>query len=496
MLYCIGTTEPSPYENPQQNSSNLTSNNYPHTGDTNSDNNYRVGHDRYQVQHFSPTVIEHPNVLPQKELRTENNALETWCNDENKQLGLCASVQNLDSKIEDSKEDLELSQVYDTVSSKPSEEGVAEGLVYSQLSRPARHGKQSLPAYLGAPEYSALNVSKASPHTKIGDSMPVYEAPDVTTKVQRNEAMILSSHKVSSWSCPPLPLFITETKSRNMDHERAYAILEQDQLQLSTCAQAKITESEHTYSILEQDQVERLSPNESTTKEADIEHAYAILEQDQLLSHSNQIEPKHQILEEEKEPKSWMFDSHQSLKSDRERKHSASRDVHFELVQIYNTVSPKPPETRAIGKQLSHQACSKKQSLPSYLGALPTDYSALEVRSAPDVKKKKQKRKKKWSEDQSSGKPLMTAASHKISTTSCPPLSLFTESVDTHNPNTMNGQHSLGSASSRRRKQSVTEHTQHLASLMDNTFPYDEPTSLSLAPKEINSESKTIENEG
>ena len=483
MLYCIGTTEPSPYENPRQNSSNLTSNNYPHTGDTNSDNNYRVGHDRYQVQHFSPTVIEHPNVLPQKELRTENNALETWCNDENKQLGLCASVQNLDSKIEDSKEDLELSQVYDTVNSKPSEEGVAEGLVYSQLSRPARHGKQSLPAYLGAPEYSALNVSKASPHTKIGDSMPVYEAPDVTTKVQRNEAMISSSHKVSSWSCPPLPLFITETKSRDMDHERTYAILEQDQLQQSPRTHAKDidseythsvlgqdqihanavhTDMEHSYAILEQDQVERLSPNASTTKEAEMEHAYAILEQDQLLSHRNQTEPERRILEEEKEPKSWMFDSQLSLKSNRERKHSASRDVHFELVQIYNTVSPKPSETRATEKQLSHQACSKKQSLPSYLGALPTDYSALDIRSAPDVKKKKQKRKKKWSEDPNSGETIMAAASHKISTTSCPPLSLFNESMDTHNRNTMDGQHSLGSASSRRRKQSVTEHSQHL----------------------------------
>ena len=482
MLYCIGTTEPSPYENPQQNSSNLTSNNYPHTGDTNSDNNYRVGHDRYQVQHFSPTVIEHPNVLPQKELRTENNALETWCNDEKKQLGLCASVQNLDSKIEDSKEDLELSQVYDTVSSKPSE-GVAEGLVYSQLSRPARHGKQSLPAYLGAPEYSALNVSKASPHTKIGDSMPVYEAPDVTTKVQRNEAMISYSHKVSSWSCPPLPLFITETKSRDMDHERTYAILEQDQLQQSPRTHAKDidseythsvlgqdqihanavhTDMEHSYAILEQDQVERLSPNASTTKEAEMEHAYAILEQDQLLSHRNQTEPERRILEEEKEPKSWMFDSHLSLKSNRERKHSASRDVHFELVQIYNTVSPKPSETRATEKQLSHQACSKKQSLPSYLGALPTDYSALDIRSAPDVKKKKQKRKKKWSEDPNSGETIMAAASHKISTTSCPPLSLFNESMDTRNHNTMDGQHSLVSASSRRRKQSVTEYSQHL----------------------------------
>ena len=227
-----------------------------------------------------------------------------------------------------------------------------------------------------------------------------------------------------------------------------------------------------------------------------MEHAYTILEQDQLLSHRNQTEPECRILEEEKEPKSWMFDSHLSLKSNRERKHSASRDVHFELVQIYNTVSPKPSETRATEKQLSHQACSKKQSLPSYLGALPTDYSALDVRSAPDVKKKKQKRKKKGSGDPNSGEAIMAAASHKISTTSCPPLSIFTESVDTRNRNTMNGQHSLVSTSSRRRKQSVTKHTQHLASLVDNTFPDDEPTSLSLAPKKINFESKTIENEG
>ena len=129
--------------------------------------------------------------------------------------------------MSNSKEDFELSQVYDTVSSKPSEEGIAEGMVYGQLSRPARHGKRSLPAYLGAPEYSALSVRKASSHAKTGESMPVYEAPDVKTKVQRSEVIVASSHKFSSWSRPPLPLSIAET--RDTDHDHTYAILEQDQ---------------------------------------------------------------------------------------------------------------------------------------------------------------------------------------------------------------------------------------------------------------------------
>ena len=99
-----------------------------------------------------------------------------------------------------------------------------------------------------------------------------------------------------------------------------------------------------------------------------MEHAYAILEKDQLLSYGEQTQPERQIPEVEKQHKSWMFDFLQSLKSNREQKHAASRDAHFELVQVYNTVTPKPPETRATKKQLSHQACSKKQSLPSYLG--------------------------------------------------------------------------------------------------------------------------------
>ena len=102
---------------------------------------------------------------------------------------------------------------------------------------------------------------------------------------------------------------------------------------------------------------------------------YAILEQDQHLSHSlhdsEQTEPECHILEEEGQPNSWMSASLQSQESKPERKHSRSRDANFELVQIYKTVSPTPPKARAAeaAEQHSHQACSKKQSLPSYLEA-------------------------------------------------------------------------------------------------------------------------------
>ena len=51
----------------------------------------------------------------------------------------------------------------------------------------------------------------------------------------------------------------------------------------------------------------------------------------------------------------------------------------------------------------------------------------MDVRNAPDMKKKKQRKKKKESEVPSNDKAAMAAASHKISTTSCPPLSLFTD---------------------------------------------------------------------
>ena len=57
----------------------------------------------------------------------------------------------------------------------------------------------------------------------------------------------------------------------------------------------------------------------------------------------------------------------------------------------------------------------------------------MEDKSAQDVKKNKQRKKIKESEVQNSGEAVMMVASHKTSTTSCPPLSLFTESVDTNN---------------------------------------------------------------
>ena len=303
---------------------------YQPTGDTiaNTDNNdYRTGQDRYQV-HFSLTEVEHPNTLQQTKSVAENNALEAWSNEEMKQIVSSASVQSSESRITptlmDSKEALELSQVYDSVNSKPSEDRATEEMVYNQLSHTVHHGKQSLPTYLGAPpEYSALSVWK-EPHTKtLSESIPVYDAPDVKIKGQKSErAMMPSLHKISTCSCPPFPFSITESRDTDLAH--TYAILEQDhsqqsihmksehtntilELDQSACSQTMKTESDHTYAILEQDQVEGLSSNEGITRVVDLEHMYAILEQDQLLLHSTheQTEPECtcHILEEERQPK-------------------------------------------------------------------------------------------------------------------------------------------------------------------------------------------------
>jgi hypothetical protein len=151
-----------------------------------------------------------------------------------------AQVQSPESNIKhslnDSKEDLELSQVYDAVNPKPSEEREAAGMVYDQLTHPSLHGKQSLPTYLGgdAPEYSALSMLwKDSPHTTstvLDESLPVYDAPIV--KNSEPAKIMPSSQKLSTYSCPPLPLFSLE--SRDTDFEHMYAILEQDRLQQST----------------------------------------------------------------------------------------------------------------------------------------------------------------------------------------------------------------------------------------------------------------------
>ena len=396
---------------------------YQPRGDTiaNTDNNdYRTGQGRYQV-HFFPTEVEHPNRLQQKESVAENNALEAWSNEEMKQLASSASVQSPESQtnpaLMDSKEALELSQVYDSVNPKPSEDRATEEMVYNQLSHTAHHGKQSLPTYLGAsPEYSALSVWKDTRHTKmLGELMPIYDAPDVKIKGQKSSgcAMMPSSHKASTCSCPPLPLSTIESRDTDLAH--TYAILEQDRSQQSIHMQTKITKSEHTntikeldqlacaqtmktesdrtYAILEQDQVEGLSSNEGIAREVDLEHMYAILEQDQPLLHSTheQTKPECRILEEEGQPNdSQTLNSLLNLEFKHERKLSTSRDANFELVQIYNTISPKPSEARAteVAEQPSHQACSMKLSLPSYLGTQPTKYSAMEDRNAPDVKKK------------------------------------------------------------------------------------------------------------
>ena len=468
-VHIIVDSEPSTYESPQPNSSEIVDdltlmpNNghlYQPAGDTiaNTDNNdYRRGQDQYLV-HFFPTEVEHPNRLQQTESVAENNALEAWSIEEMKQLAPHASVQSSESQItptlRDSKEALELSQVYDSVNPKPSEDRATEGMVYNQLTHVVHHGKQSLPTYLGAPpEYSALRVWKDTPRTKmLGESMPVYDAPDVKIKGHKSSerAMMPASHKISTCSCPPLPLSIIESRDTDLAH--TYAILEQDhsqqsihmqtkvtktehtntikELDQSACSQIMKTESDHTYAMLEQDQVEGLSSNEGITREVDLEHMYAILEQNQLLLHCTheQTEPECRILEEEGQPNDTRrLNSLLSLESKPERKLSASRDANFELVQIYNTISPKlQSETRATEatEQPSHQPCSKKQSLPSYLGTQPTEYSAMDVRNAQDVKKKKQRKKTKESEIPNNGKAVMMVASHKISTAFCPPLSL------------------------------------------------------------------------
>ena len=83
----------------------------------------------------------------------------------------------------------------------------------------------------------------------------------------------------------------------------------------------------------------------------------------------------------------------------------------------------------------------------------------MDVRNAPDVKKKKQRKKTKESEIPNNGEPVMMAASHKVSTTSCPPLSLFTESMDSnYRPHTMNGQNPLVSGSFKRKKVHTAAH--------------------------------------
>ena len=343
------------------------------------------------MNYYRKKKKKHPNTLQQTESIAENNALEAWSNEEMKQLALSASVLSPEFQIiptlMDSKEALELSQVYDSVNSKLSEERATGEMVYNQLSHTAYHGKQSLPTYLGAPpEYSALSAWKDTPHTKmLGKSMPVYDAPNVKIKGQKSSecAVMPASHKISTCSCPPLPLSITESRDTDLTH--TYAILEQDHSQQSihmqtkvtksehtntinelTCAQTMKTESDHTYAILEQDQAEGLSSNEGITREVDLEHVYAILEQDQLLLHGihEQTEPECHILEEEGQPNDpWRLNSFLSLESKPERKLSTTRDANFELVQIYNTISPKPrPETRAteVAKQPLHQPCSKK----------------------------------------------------------------------------------------------------------------------------------------
>ena len=484
-ILCVGS-EPSPYEAPQPNSAviadelTLISNNghqcHPIRNTTTAGSDRRIGQDRYQVHYFPTEVEQVGSTLP--EGNSNNAPVQS------------PPESNIQHSPTGSKEDLELSQVYDAVSPKPPEEREAGGMVYNQLTHSSLHGKQSLPAYLGCsgtPEYSALKLStwKGSSHAiALDESMPVYDAPVVKKKGKRSEHATISmvntpSQKLSSCSCPPLPLSSLESRDTDLDH--MYAILEQDRPQQSThvqaantihvesdhtcvaileqsqqqqssatCMQTVNTESDHTYAILEQDQEGVYLPNEDNTRDVDVEHTYAILEQDVHSTHEqNEPNLKCRILDDEGQPNnSWMSNSLRSQESQRIRKHSRSKskDENFELVQIYNTVFSKARAKDTEHKQRSHQACSKKQSLPSYFGARPMEYPPVHIRDARGVTRKDKERKnlrQKETMKPSNGEAAMAAASHKISTTSCPPLSLFTDSgaANTGRCNTIGGQH-------------------------------------------------------
>ena len=130
-------------------------------------------------------------------------------------------------ELHDSSRDMDLElQIYDKVSLArvPSQGETTEGVEYHQLSRPAYPRKQSLPVNLGAlptmSQYSALNIKTDSKHSKLGESAPVYSVPEVKKmrgqwkkKQSNGEATMAASRKVSSISCPPLPL-LTESEGK------------------------------------------------------------------------------------------------------------------------------------------------------------------------------------------------------------------------------------------------------------------------------------------
>ena len=268
-----------------------------------------------------------------------------------------------------------------------------------------------------------------------------------------NRGIQILSTCILEQDCLQQPTHVQTANTIHVESDHTcVAILEQSQQQQSsaTCMQTVNTESNHTYAILEQDQEGEFLPNEDNTRDIDVEHTYAILEQDVHSTHEqNGPNLKRRILDDEGQPNnSWMSNSLRSQESQRIRKHSRSksRDENFELVQIYNTVSPKAGAKDAEHKQRSHQACSKKQSLPSYFGARPMEYPPVHIRDASGVTKKEKKRENSRKEEitkPSNGEAAMAAASHKISTTSCPPLSLLTESgaANTSRCNTIGGQY-------------------------------------------------------
>ena len=354
---------------------------------------------------------------------TENHLPEMWSNEEKKQLTRFTSLHNHTEHSltgADFKEHLEMLQVYDTINPEAWKDRAGdhdrEGMVYHQLSHkspPSYHGKRSLPAYLeGTPEYSALNTGAEA-------SMPVYEAPVAMCAKRQNSrhSAMPSSHKFSTSSCPPLSLVPVGSRSIAHDHDHTYTVLEQDHLRESTHTKAKITaftsehaygvleedqtvqsahsqveilesESEHTYAILEQKQVEPLTfDDEHITKEMYQEHTYPLLEQDQLVSlHNTQEEtqPQLDILEDGEQPTSWNWILESPLSQPAEQEHSRSREVNFEPVQIYSTISPEPhkPIVAETGEVL-YQESTKEQSTASQIKVqhMEVDSAIKKVRS-------------------------------------------------------------------------------------------------------------------
>ena len=328
--------------------------------------------------------------------------------------------------------DLEL-QIYDKVSlvRAHSQGDTAEGVEYNQLSRQAYPRKQSLPLDLGVlptiSQYSALNNKTDSNGIKPGESTPVYSVPDAKKrrgghwkkKQSEKEATMAASRKASSSSCPPLPLLTDSHELRLENGEGRYKDVHGH------------PRTEHRYAVLEQPWTQQTAHVIAQT-EPELQRTKLQLADTKLL----------EVVECNGEKN---FQMSKPDKGSTIESHNLSRDMDLEL-QIYDKVSlvrvpSQGEETKGVEyHQLSRPAYPRKQSLPVNLGALPTisQYSALNSKtdsehskpvesaplySVPEVKKKRGQ----WKKKQSNGEATM-AASRKVSSISCPPLPLLTES--------------------------------------------------------------------